>query len=247
MAIQKFFGNVTIYAKPRLRDYFTLLTDPSYSDVEHYLDSGMRSTWPKLCIISHRVTFDDLLEKHYRRLVTALRSRNTRASLHAAGGSASSNSNSNGLHHHQQPPILRASSVPAAATSSSMNSNGGPSSLSSPSAEAAAVNIRHQKCHRHLEHRVSSGMLPSDLQYGSPAAVSVMEKAAADNVDDEDMLSSPVTSRSMDDSVRRQLMLTYCSCLEPLREGGRWGVNTRACGRARPKVDYCCPLFWTHF
>ncbi|CAG8536166.1 10204_t:CDS:2 [Ambispora gerdemannii] len=56
--LQKFDGNVTIWPKSTLSDWFYLLSDPDAERLERMITTGLRVTWPKLHMISNRLRIE---------------------------------------------------------------------------------------------------------------------------------------------------------------------------------------------
>ncbi|CAG8495350.1 5613_t:CDS:2 [Ambispora leptoticha] len=61
--LQKFDGNVTIWPKSTISDWFYILTDPDAERLERMITTGLRVTWPKLHMISNRLRIERAILK----------------------------------------------------------------------------------------------------------------------------------------------------------------------------------------
>ena len=61
--LQATSGDVTILARPRLRDYLCLIEDPTPEDMAYFILSGQQSTWPCLCKLSNHYVFEKTLSE----------------------------------------------------------------------------------------------------------------------------------------------------------------------------------------
>lgn len=59
--LQDFGGTVTLSLKPHPWFYLHALSDPSVSDMSHYLITGKRMCWPKLCMVRNRMIIERAL------------------------------------------------------------------------------------------------------------------------------------------------------------------------------------------
>ena len=61
--LQNFTGNVTIVPKFSLQDFFTVIIDPSYDRMGHYIQDGERNAWPKIAMIANRLKVEQTIER----------------------------------------------------------------------------------------------------------------------------------------------------------------------------------------
>lgn len=61
--LQKFDGTVTMRPVPRLRDYLTLMNDPTYESMRHKIEGGEKLTWPVLFMISKRLSIEQTINQ----------------------------------------------------------------------------------------------------------------------------------------------------------------------------------------
>ncbi|CAG8603794.1 15293_t:CDS:2, partial [Dentiscutata heterogama] len=61
--LQRFEGNITIWPKSTLWDFFYILTDPDYNRLEQMIIKGQRVTWPKLHMISNRLRIERAIQR----------------------------------------------------------------------------------------------------------------------------------------------------------------------------------------
>ncbi|RUS33875.1 acyl transferase/acyl hydrolase/lysophospholipase, partial [Jimgerdemannia flammicorona] len=61
--LQKFDGNVTIWPKSTISDWFNILTDPNPVRLERFIRVGESQTWPKLSMIANRMTIERAIER----------------------------------------------------------------------------------------------------------------------------------------------------------------------------------------
>ncbi|CAB4415920.1 unnamed protein product [Rhizophagus irregularis] len=68
--LQRFEGNITIWPKSKISDFFYILSDPDYERLDKMITTGQRVTWPKLHMISNRLKIERAIQKgkdHVRR------------------------------------------------------------------------------------------------------------------------------------------------------------------------------------
>ena len=65
---QQYHGDVTIHPKMQLKDYFTLLGNPSLQEYRDYFLSGERATCPKIAKIRDQTIIGQTLEDCIMRL-----------------------------------------------------------------------------------------------------------------------------------------------------------------------------------
>ncbi|CAG8469498.1 13427_t:CDS:2 [Funneliformis mosseae] len=61
--LQRFDGNITIWPKSRISDFFYILTDPDYERLDVMITTGQRVTWPKLQMISNRIKIERAIKR----------------------------------------------------------------------------------------------------------------------------------------------------------------------------------------
>ncbi|RIA91057.1 acyl transferase/acyl hydrolase/lysophospholipase [Glomus cerebriforme] len=61
--LQKFEGNITIWPKSKISDFFYILSDPDYERLDRMITTGQRVTWPKLHMISNRLKIERAIQK----------------------------------------------------------------------------------------------------------------------------------------------------------------------------------------
>ncbi|CAI2162371.1 6680_t:CDS:2 [Funneliformis geosporum] len=61
--LQRFDGNITIWPKSRISDFFYILTDPNYERLDVMITTGQRVTWPKLQMISNRIKIERAIKR----------------------------------------------------------------------------------------------------------------------------------------------------------------------------------------
>ncbi|CAG8727062.1 14215_t:CDS:2, partial [Acaulospora colombiana] len=60
--LQKFEGNITIWPKSNIWDFWYILSDPSYERLSQMITAGQRVTWPKLHMISNRLRIERAIQ-----------------------------------------------------------------------------------------------------------------------------------------------------------------------------------------
>ncbi|CAG8644253.1 13799_t:CDS:2 [Cetraspora pellucida] len=61
--LQRFEGNITIWPKSSIWDFFYILTDPDYNRLDQMIMKGQRVTWPKLHMISNRLKIERAIQR----------------------------------------------------------------------------------------------------------------------------------------------------------------------------------------
>jgi hypothetical protein len=61
--LQRFDGNITIWPKSKISDFFYILSDPDYERLDRMITTGQRVTWPKLHMISNRLKIERAIQK----------------------------------------------------------------------------------------------------------------------------------------------------------------------------------------
>jgi hypothetical protein len=87
--LQKFEGNITIWPKSRISDFFYILADPDYERLDRMITTGQRVTWPKLHMISNRLRIERAIQKgkdYVRREERRRKSRSQRNDNETNGG-----------------------------------------------------------------------------------------------------------------------------------------------------------------
>ncbi|CAG8797095.1 34750_t:CDS:2, partial [Racocetra persica] len=61
--LQRFEGNITIWPKSSIWDFFYILSDPDYNRLAQMIIKGQRVTWPKLHMISNRLKIERAIQR----------------------------------------------------------------------------------------------------------------------------------------------------------------------------------------
>ncbi|CAG8811009.1 15835_t:CDS:2, partial [Racocetra fulgida] len=61
--LQRFEGNITIWPKSSIWDFFYILSDPDHNRLEQMIIKGQRVTWPKLHMISNRLKIERAIQR----------------------------------------------------------------------------------------------------------------------------------------------------------------------------------------
>lgn len=64
--LQKFDGNITIWPRTKLSDFWYILSDPTVERLERMLEVGQRCTFPKLEFVKNRLVVERVLERGRR-------------------------------------------------------------------------------------------------------------------------------------------------------------------------------------
>ncbi|RUS17453.1 lipase 5 [Endogone sp. FLAS-F59071] len=97
--LQKFDGNVTIWPKSTISDWFYILSDPTPTRLERFIRVGELQTWPKLSMISNRMTLERAIERARTEVRRRIKhGRRTAGDTGAGLGGSSGSGNGNGLY-----------------------------------------------------------------------------------------------------------------------------------------------------
>ncbi|KAF7332233.1 Patatin-like phospholipase domain-containing protein [Mycena kentingensis (nom. inval.)] len=73
--LQRFDGNITIWPRTRLQDWFRILSDPSPTELERMMRVGQLVTWPKLHCIANRARIEKQIYLGRQQIRRTLRSK----------------------------------------------------------------------------------------------------------------------------------------------------------------------------
>lgn len=72
MAHQNYTGHITIHPKLQLSDYTRVMKNPDLAELEGYILSGERATWPQLCMIDDQTRISRVMSQCIKRLITRI-------------------------------------------------------------------------------------------------------------------------------------------------------------------------------